>query len=79
VLVLGVSKSGKSSLIKQFQNSVNEQQLNLINTDHENSKDKPRLLINFKEVTSFDDFYPESPLTMYQPDAYVVVYAVNDR
>lgn len=44
-----------------------------------NSIVKPELTIKFKEARSLDIFYPLSPLNIFHPDAYIVVYAVNSR
>lgn len=44
-----------------------------------NSLLKPELTVKFKEARSLDIFYPVSPINIFHPDAYIVVYAVNSR
>lgn len=89
VLVIGTAGSGKSSLISQFTDHLEENRI--INRQPEtmsaNTNTKPKrtscgdgnLVLHFREIVSLEECLPLSPITTYQPDAYIIVYAVNDR
>lgn len=77
VLVAGYPDCGKTTLISQFSHYLEEQRQmkpvsNIADPSH-------YLILNFKEIVSFENCLPKSPITVYQPDAYIVVYSVNDR
>ena len=75
VLVAGTQDSGKSSLISQFSYFLEDQR----KYSGSNGSNKDYLILNFREIERLDNCYPRSPITIYMPDAYIVVYAVNDR
>ncbi|RWS28661.1 RAS related protein-like protein [Leptotrombidium deliense] len=91
-LVVGVADCGKSSLISQFHNFltakrkartednyVNNNSKISTNGNSHNNNNGDTLVINFREMASLDSCLPKSPIAMYQPDGYIIVYAVNDR
>ncbi|XP_074598134.1 uncharacterized protein LOC141852877 [Brevipalpus obovatus] len=67
----------ENSKNKSRENSINGRIMkdSIINGDI----NKPLLMIKFKETVSLETFYPISPLSVFHPDAYIIVYAVNSR
>lgn len=67
----------ENSRNKSRENSINGHIMkdSIINGDI----NKPLLMMKFKETVSLETFYPISPLSVFHPDAYIIVYAVNSR
>ncbi|XP_054163993.1 GTP-binding protein REM 1-like [Oppia nitens] len=74
ILVIGSQDSGKSSLVSQFSHFLEDQR-----QEYGSNQNQKYLILNFKEIESLDTCFPRSPLTVYMPEAYIVIYAVNDR
>lgn len=75
---MGAPDTGKTSLVSQFCSFLEEQR----QTNQYLEKLNPSsqfLILYFREIISLDHCFPRSPITMYQPDAYIILYAVNDR
>jgi GTPase SAR1 family protein len=79
VLVVGSSATGKTSLISQFSYFLEEQRRHVRSSSPKNTQQSQYLILNFREIISLDNCFPRSPITMFMPDAYIVVYALNDR
>jgi GTPase SAR1 family protein len=79
VLVVGSPASGKTSLISQFSYFLEEQRRQVRSSSPKNTQQSQYLILNFREIISLDNCFPRSPITMFMPDAYIVVYALNDR
>ncbi|CAG2164070.1 unnamed protein product [Oppiella nova] len=74
VLVVGSQDSGKTSLISQFSYFLEDQRKQFGSNQQQNY-----LILNFREMERLDNCMGRSPITMYMPDAYIVIYAVNDK
>lgn len=80
ILVLGFPSSGKTSLIEQFAALVDHsQEVRFHPTESDQLGSEQNLLIHFLESDSFDKYLLRMPVTDYQPDAYLILYSVNNR
>ncbi|CAG2113223.1 unnamed protein product, partial [Medioppia subpectinata] len=74
ILVVGSQDSGKTSLVSQFSYFLEDQR-----RQFGPNQQQKYLILNFREIERLDNCFPRSPITIYMPDAYIVIYAVNDR
>ena len=80
VLVLGFPSSGKTTLIEQFSACLDQcadAQFNPTNCAEISTPNN--LLVHFLESDSFDKYLLRMPVTDYQPDAYLILYSVNNK
>ncbi len=80
-LVLGYPSSGKSSLLEQF--SVWLAEAPASRSFHPamavDLAEPTNLLVHFLESDSFDKYLLQVPVIDYQPDAYLILFSVNNR
>ncbi|RWS14587.1 GTP-binding protein REM-like protein, partial [Dinothrombium tinctorium] len=82
-LIVGYAGCGKSSIVSQFHNYLETKKKILHEDKHliedRNNAPGETLVMNFQKMTSLENCLPTSPIALYQPDGYIIVYAINDR